>query len=141
MFLTVKIKFEKFYRKTPVLETTFNKVVGLKAWNFIKKVSSTCVKLLRTHFFTKHFWWLLLEGVGETKFHNFKPWRCKNLWSKCLEVAHWLKNISVFCGNFRLFWVFQITLFCCRGKILRRIWIYFYLARIFVGWNTARPAS
>ena len=52
-----------------------------------------------------------------TKFHNFKPWRCKNSCNKCLEVVHWLKNMFIFCGNFRLFWVFQITLFHCRGKI------------------------
>ena len=59
--------FFKFYRKTPVLESTFNKVIGLNACNFIKKDFSTVKlrKLLRTPFFTKNFWWLILEGVGE----------------------------------------------------------------------------
>ena len=29
--------FRKFHRKTPVLESVFNKVADLKAWNFIKE--------------------------------------------------------------------------------------------------------
>ena len=31
------LKFRKFYRKTPVLQSLFNKVAGLKTCNFIKK--------------------------------------------------------------------------------------------------------
>ena len=31
------LKLHKFHRKTPVLESPFNKVAGLKACNFIKK--------------------------------------------------------------------------------------------------------
>ena len=30
-------KFRNFHRKTPMLESLFNKAAGLKAWNFIKK--------------------------------------------------------------------------------------------------------
>ena len=30
-------KMYKFHRKTPVLESLFNKVAGRQAWNFIKK--------------------------------------------------------------------------------------------------------
>ena len=30
-------KFRNIHRKTPVLESLFNKVAGLKAYNFIKK--------------------------------------------------------------------------------------------------------
>ena len=55
--------------KTPVLESLFNKVVGLKACNFIKgRLQHRCfpvnnAKFLRTHFFTKHLQWLLLYLV------------------------------------------------------------------------------
>ena len=31
------LKFRNIHRKTPVLESLFNKVAGLKAYNFIKK--------------------------------------------------------------------------------------------------------
>ena len=30
--------FRKFHRKTPVLESLFNNVAGVQAWNFIKKI-------------------------------------------------------------------------------------------------------
>ena len=58
--------------KTPVLESLFNKVVGLKACNFIKgRLQHRCfpvnnAKFLRTHFFTKHLQWLLLYLVWAT---------------------------------------------------------------------------
>ena len=49
-------KFHKIHRKTPVLESLFNKVVGLKACNFIKnRLQHGCfvkfANLLRTSFF------------------------------------------------------------------------------------------
>ena len=63
-------KFRKFHRKTPVFDSLFNKVVGLKACNFIKNrlrrrcFSVILTKLLRATFFTKHLRWLLLLLTG-----------------------------------------------------------------------------
>ena len=37
VMLLCKKKITKFYRKTPMLESLFNKIAGLKVWNFIKK--------------------------------------------------------------------------------------------------------
>ena len=54
-----------------MLKYLFNKIKGLKAWNFIKKrLEHKCFpvkfrKFLRTTFFTEHLRWLLLEGVCE----------------------------------------------------------------------------
>ena len=47
-----------------MLESTFNKAIGLKDCNFIKKDSSTC-ETFKNIFITKYFWWLLLDGVSE----------------------------------------------------------------------------
>ena len=53
--------------KTPVLESLFNKVACLKAYNFIKKrlwhrcFPVNIAKLFRTAFFIEHLWWLLLD--------------------------------------------------------------------------------
>ena len=55
-------KFRKFYRKTPVPESFFNKVVGLKPATLLKKrlwyrcFPVNFVKFLRTLFFTEHLW-------------------------------------------------------------------------------------
>ena len=63
-------KFCKFPKKTPVLESLFKKVAGLKACqglNLIKKTfQHRCfpvkfVKFLRTVFFTEHLHWFLLK--------------------------------------------------------------------------------
>ena len=46
-------KFAKFYRKTLVLESTFNKFIGFKACNFIKKspaIASSCETFRKTFF-------------------------------------------------------------------------------------------
>ena len=62
-------KFHKFQRKTPVLESLFNKVAGLQACNFIKKkLQRGCfpvkfTKLLRTPSLTGHLRWLLLTAL------------------------------------------------------------------------------
>ena len=52
MFFKIGIlrNFEKFHRKTPVLESLFNKVKGLEA---------KLAKFLRTPFFREHLRWLL----------------------------------------------------------------------------------
>ena len=61
------LKFHKIHWKTPVLESLFNKVAGLKAYNLIKKrLRHRCfpvniAKLLRTAFFIEQLWWLLLD--------------------------------------------------------------------------------
>ena len=50
-----------------MLASHFNKVVGLKAYNFIKKrlqhsyFPVNTAKFLRTGFFIKYLWWLLLR--------------------------------------------------------------------------------
>ena len=60
-------KLFKVHRKTPVLESLFNKVAGLQACNFIKKrLQRKCfpvkfAKFLRTNLFTEHLRWLLLK--------------------------------------------------------------------------------
>ena len=57
----------KFYRKTLVLESLFNKVAGFQACKFIKKrlqhkcFSVKFVKFLRSPFFTEHLRCLLLK--------------------------------------------------------------------------------
>ena len=59
-------KYHKIHKKTPVLEFLFDKVAGLKAYNFNKKrLLHRCfpvniAKFLRTALFIEHLWWLLL---------------------------------------------------------------------------------
>ena len=59
-------KFRNIRRKTPVLESLFNKGAGLMACNIIKKrlqdryFPLNNAKLLRTAFFKEHLRWLLL---------------------------------------------------------------------------------
>ena len=65
-------KFRNIHKKTPVLQPLFNKVpcLSLKACNFIKKrlwhkcFPVNIANFLRTAFFIKHIWWLLLELVN-----------------------------------------------------------------------------
>ena len=55
------------HRKAPVLESLFNEVKGLKACSLIKKrlqhrcFAAKFVKLLRTHSFTAHLCWHILN--------------------------------------------------------------------------------
>ena len=59
--------FAIFTRKTPVLESLFNKVADLEAYNFTKKrLQRRCfpvniAKFSRTSHFTEHLRWLLLD--------------------------------------------------------------------------------
>ena len=46
-------KLHKIHRKTPLLESVFNKVAGLKAWNFIKKRLQQDIFLWILHKFSK----------------------------------------------------------------------------------------
>ena len=52
--------------KNTYVVVSFDKVAGLKVWNFIKnrlqhrRFPVKFVKFLRTPFFTEHLWWLLL---------------------------------------------------------------------------------
>ena len=61
-------KFLQVLQETPMLESLFNIVVGLKAYNFIKKrpqkrrfraILCNC----REHLFKEHLWWLLLGSI------------------------------------------------------------------------------
>ena len=56
-----KLKFRKFHKETPVLESLFNKVSGLKACNFIKKrIQHSCFPLKFARFLIgKHLCWSL----------------------------------------------------------------------------------
>ena len=74
--------FHNIYRKTPMSESLFEKVAGLKAYNFNKKrllhryFPVKFVKVLRTSFFTKHLWWLLLNKLNRSKRYLwFIVWR------------------------------------------------------------------
>ena len=58
-------KFRKFHKKTPVLESLFNKVAGLKVCNFIKEnpaqvFPSEISEIFKNTFFTEHLRWLFL---------------------------------------------------------------------------------
>ena len=78
------VTFRNNHRKTPVLESLFNKVAHLKACSFIKKrLQHRCfhvniAKFLRTAFFIKHLRWLLLNkvkiNVRRTRFILLPDW-------------------------------------------------------------------
>ena len=59
-------EFRNVHRKTPTLESLFNKDAGLQACNFIKKrLKRRCfpvniAEFLRTAFFIEHHRWLVL---------------------------------------------------------------------------------
>ena len=129
-----------------MLESLFNKIVGLEASNFVKRDSNTGVflwklrKFLKTSFFTEHLRWLLLCLVDSyccymfwiQKFH-FDIWLEK--WGLCIcftislliRRRHWFhlfdKGYHTYCQNRNLF------KFCKagasanlkRGKISHRI--------------------
>ena len=69
-------KFRKFGRKTPVVQSVFNKVAGLQAYNFVKKrLQHRCylakfAKFLRTLFFTEH---LFTVTASVSPGENFSP--------------------------------------------------------------------
>ena len=77
--LGVSKKFHNIHRKAPVSESLFDKVAGLKAYNFNKKrLQHRCfpvklAKVLRTPFFTEHLWWLLLNKFRRSLW--FIVWR------------------------------------------------------------------
>ena len=56
-----KLKFCKFHKETPLLESLFNKVSGLKTCNFIKKrIQHSCFPLKFARFLIgKHLCWSL----------------------------------------------------------------------------------
>ena len=62
-------QFRKFHKKTPVLESLFNKIAGHQPCNYIKKrlqhnrFPAKFPKILRTNFFTEHLRWLILDIV------------------------------------------------------------------------------
>ena len=60
------LNVRKYHRKKTVLESVFDKVAGLRVWDFItKKLQQRCfpvkfAKSLRTPFLTQHLQWLPL---------------------------------------------------------------------------------
>ena len=64
-----------------VLESLFNKVVGLKVCNFIKKrlqhrcFSVNIVNFLRTALFIEHFWWVFLKKLFIRSLVLFMLWQ------------------------------------------------------------------
>ena len=60
------LKYSNIYRKTPVLDSLFNKVLDLQTSNFIKKwLQHRCfpvnfANFLRTAFSIEHLWWRVL---------------------------------------------------------------------------------
>ena len=69
MFFNIGVlkNFAKFIAKTPMLDSLFNKVSGLQAYNFIKKrprhkcFPVIIANFLGTAFSMEHLWWLLLS--------------------------------------------------------------------------------
>ena len=57
-------KFPKFHRKTPVLESLFNKVASLKETS-TQVFSCELCKISKNTFFTEHLQWLLLNRPRE----------------------------------------------------------------------------
>ena len=61
--------FHKIHRKTPVPESLFSKVAGLRTATSLKKrlwhrwFPANFVKFLRTPFFTEHLCWQLLNSA------------------------------------------------------------------------------
>ena len=71
MFFKIGVlKNSQISQENTMLESLFNEVAGLKAWNFIKKrlqhlyFPVKFAKFLRTLFFKEHLLWLLLQMEG-----------------------------------------------------------------------------
>ena len=85
-------KFVKFHRKAPVLESLFNKVIGLKACNVIKRrLQHRCFpvnfqKFLKALFFTERFQWLLLSIPTLRVSDVFKGYRNVTLCGNWLSI-------------------------------------------------------
>ena len=66
-------KFRKFHSKTPVLESVFDEIAGLKACNFAKKKLQhrrylvKFAKFLKTLFFTEHLFTVTACVCSENK--------------------------------------------------------------------------
>ena len=62
------LKFRKIHRKTPVLESLFNEVAGLKAYNFInKRLQLRCFPVNIAHAIRSHLKFDLIEMYLLTK--------------------------------------------------------------------------
>ena len=76
--------FRKIYRKISVLESLFNKVVGLRLATLLKKrLQQRCfpvnfAKFLRTPSLVEHLRWLLLRDVFKTLSNTMMELFCKN---------------------------------------------------------------
>ena len=60
-----------FLRKIQTLRVNNSRILTSKTWNFIKKrlqhrcFPANIAKFLKTTFFIKHLWWLLLKAIGQ----------------------------------------------------------------------------
>ena len=88
-------KIRKFYRKTPALESVFNKTAGPKVYNFIKKrlqlrfLPVKFVKFLKTSFFTEQFQWLLLSTESHLNY-IFTKFKYRS------RIEEWIKSLKFF---------------------------------------------
>ena len=77
MFFRLGVLFHNIQRKTPELESLFNKVTGLQPCNFIKKrlqlryFPLNIATFLRTALFIEHFRWLVLDPVSHLRLNFF----------------------------------------------------------------------
>ena len=96
-------KFRKFYRKTLVLESLFNKVEDLEACNFIKKrlqLRRFSVRFLRTPTLKNICKWLLSQ-TKKLFFTYIEPWHCSP--QILCSLMDWLQYIyTVRFGFFQL---------------------------------------
>ena len=97
------------------LEFLSNKVTGLQAFNFVKKIiqhkcfSVKFVKSLRAYSFTEHFRWLLLEISCELCLYCIWKW-----WIVPLHGTYWHSSaFFIFLSVFRFFLLLSFFLSFC----------------------------
>ena len=77
------LKILQYPQETPVLESVFKKVAGLKAWNFIKNrpqhrcLLVSIVKILRLPILKNIFEWLLFDCFNGSLLHGPKGSRSR----------------------------------------------------------------
>ena len=104
---------EVFYRKTPVLESLFNKVAGLQPGNFNQKnrLQHRCfpvniANFLRTPFLKSIWERLLLLVLAKFLNELYIFWNILTWWSTKIRPSKWTDSMQL-----QLFRVFLIELF------------------------------
>ena len=88
------------HRKTPLLESLFNKYAGLKDYNFIKiRLQHGCfsvniAKFLKNSFFIEHLWWLLMTLKIVTRSKNGLSIKIERRWSNSENFTKMFLNDS-----------------------------------------------